>query len=419
MSLWRWWSRPRPPTSAPVQNDATESREPDVDRTPRPSDAPLDPMRDSELAALHEGDAAVRCAALGRLAGTTRERDALAELARAKAAGTVPDALLVAGADLHVQRGESTAALELLDDVGTPAGLLLAADVHAERGDMARALTLVERVLARDIDVPGARERHARLCRELGGPLAVPALQADATVLRADVPASALRITGEAGRGGAGTVYEAEDAVLGRRVALKVYHRPAEEQDKLVSEARIAVELAGRGVIRVFDADPVQGILIMEWLGGGALKGWLTRPQLSALGTYTRWYPELVSIVAGVHRRGWVHADLKPANILFAEELVPVVSDFGLAQRPGQVLVGGSLGYLSPERIAGRPLEQSDDVFALGRILEDVLDCLREHGGAEEPPAWRRVARRATAELADRPPDAVHLLDHLPGSSRG
>ena len=133
----------------------------------------------------------------------------------------------------------------------------------------------------------------------------------------ADAPQTGLRIVGEAGRGGAGTVYEAVDDVLGRRVALKLYHRRIEERPKLEREARIAVSFAGPGVIRVFDADAERGFIIMEWVAGGALKGWLRRTDLELLLPLERWFVPLVDGRRACPRAGVVHADLKPANVLF------------------------------------------------------------------------------------------------------
>ena len=228
----------------------------------------------------------------------------------------------------------------------------------------------------------------------------------EATVLRADAPETTLRIVGEAGRGGAGTVYEAVDDVLGRRVALKVYHRPEDEHDKLEREARLAVTLAGRGVVRVFDVDPVRGWIVMEWLPAGALKRWLVQKDADFLWPIERWLAPLALAVARVHERGFVHADLKPANVLFRHVDEPVISDFGLAHPVGQVVAGGSRGYLSPERLSGEPITPADDVYALGRILEDALNAL----GERDLGSWRHGVALALASAEERPRDARALL---------
>lgn len=358
-------------------------------------------------------------AALGRARGTPAERAALEAALELSAAAVPPEPLLVAAAELLVERGNTVAASAVLEPLRSVSALMLSADISAGQGDFARAIALAERVLARDIDAPGVRERHARWRARLGLSTPSPAQPAP-TLLRPDLARTSFTIVGEAGRGGAGVVYEAVDDVLGRRVALKVYHR-ASERDKLEREARLAVALAGRGVVRVFDAEPEHGWLAMEWLPGGSLKHWLTRSELEVLWPIDRWMGPLARALARVHARGWVHADLKPANVLFRSPREPVISDFGLACRAGERALGGSMGYLSPERVLGEALSAADDVYALGRLVEDALSAIDRSPAAAraaspERDRWRRLARAATAERAARPSDARAFLLQLDGS---
>jgi serine/threonine-protein kinase len=411
VSFWRRLFRREPASSA-------RSPEPIAPPTPEPAPQPEPPKELAPLLALAAGERVGLDAALGALRAcqaTARERAALEAVAASKRKASAPEELLVAAADLALARGEPELALELCDGLSSPAALMLSADIRADRGELARALTLIERVLARDIDAPGARERHERWRAQLGGggPAALP-LDAP-TVLRAEAPETSLRIVGEAGRGGAGTVYEALDEVLGRRVALKVYHRPAEERDKLVREARLAVQLSGRGVVRVFDADPGRGFIVMEWAPGGALKRWIGRADVAMLWPVERWLIPLARALERVHELGMVHGDVKPANVLFRAPDDPMLSDFGLAHAAGHAVQGGSFGYLSPERLNGEPLTPADDVYALGRIVEDVLDALGRPAEPDRPPLverqrWRQLVERALSPIERRPKTVAELL---------
>ena len=270
---------------------------------------------------------------------------------------------------LNQLRGEEEGSADFLACLSSPDGLLFAADHQARAGRFAVALTLVERALSQCIDMPGALERQRRYLRKLGRD--VPEKFSDhATVMHRAPPEVTLSIVREAGRGGAGVIYQAIDETLGRDVALKVYHRRDTEQ--LLREARVPGILAGRGVIRVFDVDADGGWLALEWLREGSLMQRLVvDPQ--ALFPVGPWFSRFVETLDRVHRAGWVHADLKPANLLFRFPGEPVLGDFGLSRREGERARGGYPGYLSPERVSGAALSFGDDVYALGRILEETL----------------------------------------------
>jgi eukaryotic-like serine/threonine-protein kinase len=361
-----------------------------------------DPTRTLEAALLE----------LRQARGTGSERGALDAVVTARHERRAPDQLAVAAAEIFVQRGEADRALLLLDGVSHASALLLEADVRAERGELSHALTLVERILARDIEFAGARERQQRWREQLWGTPRPETALDQPTLLVAEAPEIGLRIVGEAGRGGAGTVYEAFDDALGRKVALKLYHRRVEERQKLEREARIAVDLAGPGVVRVFDADAERGFIVMEWVAGGALKGWLRRADIALLLPLERWFVPLVSTVARVHAAGVVHADLKPANVLFRAPDEPILSDFGAAQMAGQRGGAGSMGYMSPERLREQPLAFGDDVYALGRILSDALESASKTTALDgiTESRWRALARSALLAVAERPRDAAELL---------
>jgi len=351
--------------AAPPPPAATRAREPEP-----PS--PLERLARGETVPADE-----TLSALTASVGSSGERRALELVEAALRQGLATDALRVKAAELALARGEPQRALALLDALSSVAGLLLSADAWAELGDLPRALTLVERVLVRDFEAPGARERHARWRERLGGraPRALSPGR-EPTVLTADAPETSLRIVAEAGRGGAGTVYEAIDDVLERRVALKVYHEPRAERAKLEREARTAVALAGAGIVRVFDVDLERGLLVMEWLAGGSLKQRLAARDRSYLLPLSRWLLPLLDAIGRVHAAGVVHADLKPANVMFRAPGEPVLSDFGLAQRADAAIEGGSVGYMSPERVLGTARGASEDLYALGRLVEDVWAAL-------------------------------------------
>ncbi|MBI4950560.1 MAG: protein kinase [Myxococcales bacterium] len=460
MSFWRrLFGREAAPARALDGDDAAEPRaDADAGTPARDTDArslagaPLpdrrrrdapSPEQASErellrrLAAVERPDGASAFEALTALRGATdtvREAAVLdAVVAGLEAAAPTPalEPVRVAAAALLSQRGHGDRALAVADRCHGAEGMLLASDLAAARGELARALGTIERVLARAYDLPGARERHARWSAQLGRAPGDRSTGRDApTAVRASTPSVGFRLLREVARGGAGTVYEAEDELLGRRLALKMFHGGAAARAAILREARVTARLAGPGVVRLFDADAEAGWIASEWIALGSLRDLLHAGRVGEVLPLERWLPALARALSRVHGAGLVHADLKPSNVLFRQADEPLLGDFGSAGAPGAAERGGTAGFLSPERIAGAAADARDDVYAFGRILEDVLaaaDARAESCG--DPDATRvapdRAARlRRLVELclgSERPADGAALLEalaHLAPSQR-
>ncbi len=356
-------------------------------------------------------------AVLRQVRGTALEAVAVNWALRGVGTRTIPDPVRVAAADILASRGDDQGALRVLEGISSTPGLILAADLYAGSGQLARAVGTIERVLARDIDAPGARERHRRWSAALGYNR-LPARRVDEATVVAPQAAGPFRLLREVARGGAGTVYEAEDALLGRRIAFKVYHGREKDRAVLEREARTAVALAGPGVLRVLDADPAQGWVALEWVARGSVRDMLRAGDLAPLVPIGRWARPLARALARIHAAGMVHADVKPANVLLRQPHDPVLSDFGIARPSGALGEGGgSVGYLSPERLAGRPSDPRDDVYGYGRILEDVIHRLEEAG--EAPTAhdfapYRALGLACIGPDEGRPESGADLTRRLP-----
>jgi serine/threonine-protein kinase len=121
----------------------------------------------------------------------------------------------------------------------------------------------------------------------------------------------------------------------------------------------------------------------------------------------------LARTLSRVHADGWVHADVKPANVLIGAGGVPILSDFGIAVREKEASLGGSAGFLSPERLAGAPLDPSDDIYGFGRIVEDAALKEVELGGPSTWNGFRPLAERCMAPRPSRPANGHALLELL------
>jgi len=358
---------------------------------------------------------------LRRLRSSPLQGRALDELVARHAVLPVPEPIALAIAHSLVDRGEPATALRMVASATSAHALLLTADLHAESGDLASAVATCERVLLRELDHPGARERHRRWRAALGlaaDPDARRPDAATATVVTSepDAPYVLLR---EVGRGGAGAVYEAEDRELGRRVALKVYHDPSRNSAQLTHEAHVAAALAGPGVLRVFDIDPAHGWLALDWVAHGSIRDRIRARDASLLLPLARWALPLAATLARVHAAGWVHLDVKPANVLLAGDGSPLLADFGTARRAGDPTTSGSFGYISPERLAGRPADPRDDVYGFGRLLEDVLHALpaapeaAHSGGGSVAERWYPLAQACVSAEATRLADGAQIATRI------
>jgi serine/threonine-protein kinase len=185
------------------------------------------------------------------------------------------------------------------------------------------------------------------------------------------------RVLSELGRGGAGTVFLVEDVSLGRRCALKVYHRRGRgERVRLMSEARSAARFEHLGVVRVFDVDETLGAIAMELLPG-SIRAEHRRGGLAAA-RVASWLRSVAEVLEHIHAAGVVHRDLKPSNLLLRGDDRVVLTDFGLACEVGAVPSAaeageGTLAYMPLEQRAGAAASPSMDLHALGVAARELL----------------------------------------------
>jgi eukaryotic-like serine/threonine-protein kinase len=351
---------------------------------------------DAINAALKAGDDAALLRALQSARLTPNEASLLDHLSQ-RAAQLSP-VVRVEVARMRRDRGENAAAERLLVTTAArslPAELLLASELAELRGDAQGALSLVERVLAEDLAHPGLLSRRERL-RVLTGAYAASAAQSESeTELRPNTGSSSpYRIVREVGRGGAGSVYEAEDVALSRKIALKLYHNAKAEQAQLKNEVETTIRLEGEGVIRVYLASSEW--IALEWAAQGSLREHLKSDLPDA------WVYDVAKALKRIHRLGVVHNDVKPGNILFHANYRAVLTDFGIARPTAAPAPLGSAGYMSESRTHLSASDPREDVYGFGKVL------------AEHPTA--RVKYKTLTDLClgdKRPADGAELVEAL------
>lgn len=236
------------------------------------------------------------------------------------------------------------------------------------------------------------------------------------------------------GRGGMGIVWEAFDVRMGRRVAVKVLPDDCFASGQLrlrfQNEAKLASQLEHSRIVRVYDIGDYNGIdyYIMQLIPGARhLDAWV-RADHSPRNRIVELMVQVCEAVGAAHAQGIVHLDLKPSNILVDRNGDPYVSDFGLARSMSAVGVGlrgagGTLLYMPPEQRKNQDPDSRADVYALGRILYQILtgrspDYLDESpspkafSGIEE--SLKVIIQLATAILCkDRYRDANSIAAEL------
>ncbi|HEX5922892.1 MAG TPA: protein kinase [Baekduia sp.] len=228
------------------------------------------------------------------------------------------------------------------------------------------------------------------------------------------------RVTGIAGRGGMGVVYEAQQLDLQRPVALKLIATPLARdeafRERFVRESRAAAAIDHPNVIPVYSAGEDDGrlYLAMRFVDGEDLRSLVQREGPLEPARAASIIAQIGNALDAAHARGLVHRDIKPANVLLDRDHA-YLTDFGLTKRlTGETTMTGSgrwvgtLGYIAPEQIRGEGVDARADVYALGCLLFYVLTGVAP---------YRRDSDEATlyAHLNDVAPDARALVPEVPG----
>jgi len=239
------------------------------------------------------------------------------------------------------------------------------------------------------------------------------------------------------GSGGMGEVYKARDTKLEREVAIKVLPealaRDHAALERFEREAKAVAALSHPNILGIYELgeDGGASYAVMELLTGETLRQRLEEgplPQRKALA----YGLQISHGLAAAHERGIVHRDLKPENIYLTSDGRAKILDFGLAKvasrenqdtqlqtvaavtEPGTVM--GTVGYMSPEHVRGKPADARSDIFSFGAVLYEMLSGERAFRGESAAETMAAIAQKDPPRLTDEsgafPPAVERLLRH-------
>jgi serine/threonine-protein kinase len=228
------------------------------------------------------------------------------------------------------------------------------------------------------------------------------------------------RVVGKLGEGGMGSVWLAEDLVLGRRVALKLIRAEDESEvmrQRLLREARAASRLTHPNICTIYEAGIVDGepFIAMQYIDGQALDHRLRDPL--PVDEILRVASGVAAGLAEAHAQKIVHRDIKPQNVMLTERAV-VILDFGLAHAVDPLfderltakdLVSGTAPYMSPEQLRRAEADGKSDVFSLGVMLYELVAGRRPFDRPSIADTIAAILHETPAPLPSRGPRIAAL----------
>ena len=226
----------------------------------------------------------------------------------------------------------------------------------------------------------------------------------------------------ELGRGAMGVVFKARDPFIGRLVAVKTITTGIAENPDLLKRFRREAQAAGGlqhpNIVTIYEMSEFDGtpFIAMEYLEGASLEKTIAEQLPVPLVDKLSCLVQACRALDYAHRRGVIHRDVKPANIMVTPEGIVKVVDFGIARivdtaktQTGVLL--GTLAYMSPEQVRGRHADQRCDVWALGVVMYELLTYRRPFDGENHAALLMAILQKEPRAIREFLPECPSALE--------
>jgi serine/threonine-protein kinase len=232
------------------------------------------------------------------------------------------------------------------------------------------------------------------------------------------------QIVDRLGEGGMGSLYRAWDPILERQIAIKLLRDANDHwRERFAREARSVARLRHRNIVTIFDVGEQDGhpFIAMEYIQGQTLAELIRRGAPISVLRKLQIIDELCDGLAFAHKAGIVHRDVKPPNVMVEHDGTVKILDFGIVRlaescmtQTGMMI--GTVNYMSPEQLTGRPVDLRSDIFAVGAVLYELLSCRQAFHGGVKNGIFDRILHEPPPPLElcpdlDLDPEIVRIVD--------